>query len=194
MPLSELLRIWRQPYVADRVWDEEFPVAWIASNCDFSASSRQAYVAELGLHIGVASYGSCLNNRRLPGASDDLVNQFAGGFPPSQAAILSRHRFYLSLENANCDYWVTEKLYKAFQIGAIPLVDGPEDYSPFIPSNNRFVTTVFVQTTQNCWAPDGHFATLCSVIRIDDFPDPADLAAYLKRLIANPKEFESYFR
>jgi hypothetical protein len=142
VPLSQLLEVWRQPYAADTVWAEEFPVAWIASNCDFSASSRQAYVAELARHIGVASYGSCLNNRSLPAPTGVNVAQFAGGFPPSHAAFLSRHRFYLSLENANCDYWVTEKLYKAFQIGAIPLVDGPEDYSPFIPSNNRFVTAV----------------------------------------------------
>ncbi len=72
-------------------------------------------------------------------------------------ALVKQYKFALAWENANCNGYVTEKLARVFEAGVLPIVDGPEDYSPFIPSNR-------------------------SVIRVDSFSSPKALADYLKLL------------
>lgn len=55
----------------------------------------------------------------------------------------------------------------AFLAGVVPIVDGPSDYSPFEPTNH-------------------------SLIRIDQFPSPRELANYLLSLSANKDAYLSY--
>jgi hypothetical protein len=90
-------------------------------------------------------------------------------FPKDTSTIdlISQYHFYLSLENSNCKDYVTEKLSNAYVAGTVPIVDGPSDYGPFIPNTH-------------------------SVIRIDDFESPKTLAVYLKKLLAEKKEYEAY--
>ncbi|KAI9355831.1 hypothetical protein BD770DRAFT_390842 [Pilaira anomala] len=90
-------------------------------------------------------------------------------FPENTTTIdlISKYDFYLSIENSNCKDYVTEKLSNAFLAGTVPIVDGPSDYRPFIP--------------------DTH-----SVIRIDGFETPNDLADYLKKLIKDKELYEAY--
>ncbi|CAJ0768395.1 845_t:CDS:2, partial [Entrophospora sp. SA101] len=129
------------------------PVAWIASNCH-AINLRHLYVKELMNYIEVANYGSCLNNK--------------SPFPSYQTIeYIARHPFYLAIENSNCDDYVTEKLQNAFAAGVVPIVAGPRNYDPFLPTSH-------------------------SAILLDDFPHPRDLALYLRSLIQNPKEYQKY--
>ncbi|CAG8512487.1 10493_t:CDS:10 [Paraglomus occultum] len=75
--------------------------------------------------------------------------------------------FYLALENSNCDYYVTEKLQGSFAAGVVPIVMGPKNYTPFIPKPH-------------------------SVIFLDDFRDPRDLAKHLRFLLEQPEEYQKY--
>lgn len=65
------------------------PIVWIARNCQAS-SGRQHYVAELMKYIKVDSYSTCLNNQDFP---DDKTRM----------ELMSEYKFYLAIENANCD-------------------------------------------------------------------------------------------
>ncbi|CAG8645020.1 9574_t:CDS:2 [Paraglomus brasilianum] len=129
------------------------PVAWIGSNCD-AWNKRHFYIKELMKHIPVASYGSCLNNKPLAPRDQNVE-------------YMSRHPFYLALENSNCDYYVTEKLQGSFAAGVVPIVTGPKNYSAFIPTPH-------------------------SVIFLDDFRDPKDLAKHLRFLLERPEEYQKY--
>ena len=55
---------------------------------------------------------------------------------------------------------VTEKLFDTFSVSTVPIVDGPDSYQGFVPDKN-------------------------SVIRMDAFPDPRDLADYINYLDSN---------
>jgi hypothetical protein len=65
------------------------PVLWIAKNCH-ATNTRQAYIEELMKYIEVHSYGHCLNNHGFP--SDK-----------SRTDLMSEYKFYLAIENSNCD-------------------------------------------------------------------------------------------
>ncbi|KAI8646089.1 hypothetical protein BD408DRAFT_410652 [Parasitella parasitica] len=82
--------------------------------------------------------------------------------------LISQYHFYLSFENSNCKDYVTEKLSNAYAAGTIPIVDGPTDYGPFIPNTH-------------------------SVIRVDQFQNPEELATYLQRVLAEKELYDLYF-
>jgi len=63
---------------------------------------------------------------------------------------------------------VTEKLDHVFRAGVLPIVDGPDDYLPFIPNNH-------------------------SVIYLQDFDGPKALADYLRRLSEDDELYLKYF-
>lgn len=91
-------------------------------------------------------------------------------FPDNTTTIdlISQYHFYLSFENSNCKDYVTEKLSNTYVAGTIPIVDGPSDYGPFIPNPH-------------------------SIIRVDQFQNPKQLANYLERVLAEKDLYESYF-
>lgn len=86
---------------------------------------------------------------------------------PNAVNLISGYQFYLALENSNCKDYVTEKLSNAYLAGVVPIVDGPSDYGPFIPNTH-------------------------SVIRVDDFNSPKELAKYLETLMANKELYNRY--
>jgi len=73
-------------------------VAWFVSNC-FSRNERGAYVEELSRYLPVDVFGAC-------------------GKPSCQRTdhscwlrLRHEYKFYLSFENSNCDYYITEKFF-----------------------------------------------------------------------------------
>ncbi|XP_037527596.1 alpha-(1,3)-fucosyltransferase 7 [Rhipicephalus sanguineus] len=127
-------------------------VAWVVSNCR-TPSRREDYVAELRKHVTVDVYGLC-GNLQCPGREECFAH------------LGERYYFYLSLENAVCPDYVTEKLYNALHHGMVPVVMGP--YAASL-------------------APPG------SCIDAFRFASPERLAAYLKELAADPARYEAYF-
>ncbi|KAF9118790.1 Alpha-(1,3)-fucosyltransferase 11 [Mortierella sp. 14UC] len=108
------------------------PIAWIVSNC-FSFSGRHFYVYQLQKYIDIDIYGHCNPTRPWPTDID--------GKDLSPEQIVAQYKFYLAFENNNCDYYVTEKLQRAYKAAAIPIVDGPKDYSAFAATRTALIQT-----------------------------------------------------
>ncbi|KAI8876866.1 glycosyltransferase family 10 protein [Backusella circina FSU 941] len=129
------------------------PILWIARNCNAN-NGRHHYIKELMKYIEVDSFGSCLNSADFP---EDR----------SRTELMGEYKFYLAVENSNCENYATEKLYDTFLNSAVPIVDGPPSYLDYIP-NNR------------------------SVIHMDAYPDPRDLADYINYLDQNDTAYLAY--
>jgi len=83
------------------------------------------------------------------------------------AAVERDYKFYLSFENSVCDDYATEKFFRRMQHDVLPVVLGGADYGRVSP-------------------PHSHLNAL-------DYPDPADLAAEIRRLNDDDEEYLSYF-
>jgi hypothetical protein len=164
-----LLEEMRRPPI-ERNGTVAVPVFWGSGNC-WARSGRHYFVEELMKHINVSCYGSCLNNAesKYDYAYERLgINVDPGdilfGIPGELA---KRHLFYISMENSNCEDYVTEKFVKALRAGVVPIIDGPSSYDAFLPAAK-------------------------SAIRADEFDSPAALAAYLNYLASNRTAYLSY--
>ena len=137
---------------------------YLHSDCGIP-SDRDGYVTILMKYMKVDSYGKCLNNKKLP---EHLLDPVTGMDSPDLYDIIGKYKFVLSFENAICDDYITEKLWRTFKAGSVPVYKG----SPSVMD----------------WAPDQH-----SIILVDDFASPKELADYLKYLDENDEEYEKYF-
>lgn len=131
--------------------------AWFASNCKTSIN-REGYVRELQKYIPVDVFGKCLKNpktcpRKKQKECDDMLKR--------------EYLFYLSFENSFCPDYVTEKFYRAFETGTVPVVFGGANYSLFAPAH--------------------------SYINARDFKTPKLLAEYLIQLSLNLDLYSRYF-
>lgn len=74
-------------------------IAWFVSNCN-PRNKRSEYVRELQKYIDVDVFGACGPNECVKDA-EGTCNK-----------MLQRdYKFYLSFENSNCQYYITEKFY-----------------------------------------------------------------------------------
>ena len=138
-------------------------VAWFVSNCN-THSKREDYVKELQKYIPVDIFGKC-------GPLQCPVNVTNGDRrmqPECYTMLEENYKFYLSFENIHCRDYVTEKMYNILPLDTVPVVMGGVDYV------------------------DGGFAPPHSVINVDQFKSPRDLAQYLLRLNDSPVEYWSY--
>ena len=76
-------------------------VAWFVSNCG-ARNKRMEYAEELSLLVDVDIYGACgqgdkICTREETDRCNDLLSK--------------QYKFYLSFENSNCEYYITEKLF-----------------------------------------------------------------------------------
>ena len=140
-------------------------VAWMASNCMGTTQwPRLAFVNKLRQHVAVDVYGKCGNLSCV----GDPNNRFE--LSNSCTAVLSSYKFYLSLENAECDDYITEKLWQnALRPGVVPIVYGAR------------------KETYLKWAPPNSF------IHVGDFKSVDDLATYIKLLDSRPDLYARYF-
>ncbi|XP_077202306.1 GDP-fucose protein O-fucosyltransferase 4 [Paroedura picta] len=141
------------------------PVLYLQSHCDVP-SDRDRYVRELMRHIQVDSYGECLKNRDFPSMRLKDTST-ATTEDPEFMAFISSYKFHLAMENAICHDYMTEKLWRPMHVGAVPVYRG----SPSVRD----------------WMPNNH-----SIILIDDFESPKELAEYLDFLDKNPDEYMKY--
>ena len=138
---------------------------YLHSGCD-NPSDRDSYVSELMKYIVVDSYGLCLHNKNLPNHLNDPRAENIDSKEILQ--LMSKYKFVLTFENAICDDYISEKLWRIFQAGSVPVYKG----SPSVTD----------------WAPNDH-----SVILVDEFSSPAHLAHYLLLLHDDLEEYNSYF-
>ena len=141
------------------------PILYVQSHCGV-ASDRDEYVRELMKYVEVDSYGKCLNNKELPSELRDPVESME---KPEFLKFIGKYKFHLAFENALCNDYMTEKLFRPLRVGSVPIVRG----SPHAKD----------------WMPDGH-----STILVDDFTSPEELAKYIKQLDRNNEEYEKYLQ
>ncbi|XP_050695229.1 alpha-(1,3)-fucosyltransferase C-like [Eriocheir sinensis] len=132
-------------------------VAWMSSHC-YTASRREEYVRRLQQHVAVDVYGTCgplRCSRREKHRDDSCWREVIG----------VRYLFYLAFENALCDAYVTEKVWRPLVHGLVPVVLGGANYSAFLPHKS--------------------FINAGSL-------GPLQLAHLLLRLQKNPREYAEY--
>jgi len=125
-------------------------VAWIVSNCR-TDSRREFYVNELKKYINVDVYGACGNLECTLNEKNEHDCE----------KMLQQYNFYLSLENAVCEDYITEKFFTRLKHSMVPIV--------------------LKRSIHERWAPPDSF------IALDDFESPHDLAIYLKRVASDDK-------
>lgn len=137
-------------------------VLYLQSHCNV-ASDRDSYIKELMNFIDVDSYGTCLHNKDLPShlSSTQTYND------ASLFSFIAQYKFHIAFENALCDDYITEKLYRALHVGSVPIYRG----SPTVKD----------------WAPDSN-----SVIIADDFSSPSELANFISYLDKNDSLYNTY--
>jgi len=140
------------------------PVAYVQSGCD-TPSMRDSWVAEFMKHIPVDSYGSCLNNKQLPSdiaGSEQFENEKFLKF-------LAQYKFVISFENAICDDYVTEKLWRTLRIGSVPIYLGAPNVETLLPNKN-------------------------SAILVKNFKSPKDVADYIATVNEDDKLYNSFLK
>ncbi|XP_023242265.1 alpha-(1,3)-fucosyltransferase 9-like isoform X1 [Centruroides sculpturatus] len=82
--------------------------------------------------------------------------------------LLKNYVFYLSFENSICKDYVTEKFFNVFNYQIIPVVFGGADYTNVAPAGS------FIDTK--------------------NFPNPRDLATYMKKIMNGSTALAEYFQ
>ncbi|XP_029457601.1 alpha-(1,3)-fucosyltransferase 10 isoform X2 [Rhinatrema bivittatum] len=137
-------------------------LAYVQSDCD-PPSDRDSYVRELMNYIEVDSYGECLHNKDLPEQLKNPATMDNSKFHH----ILAQYKFILAFENAVCNDYITEKIWRPLKLGVIPVYYGSPTIADWLPSNK-------------------------SAILVARFSHPQDLASYIKQLDENDTEYKSY--
>ncbi|KAI6058278.1 Alpha-(1,3)-fucosyltransferase 10 [Aix galericulata] len=138
------------------------PLVYVQSDCN-PPSDRDSYVRELMCHIEVDSYGECLHNRDLPQHLRNPAAMDDGNF----FKILAQYKFILAFENAICEDYITEKLWRPLKLGVVPVYFGSPSIVDWLPSNK-------------------------SAILVSSFSHPRELAHYIKTLDKNDQEYEAF--
>ena len=130
-------------------------IAWFVSNCD-TESKREVFFSKLFQYFQeIDVYGECGFLKCVPWNT------------PECDKVLYKYKFYISAENTICADYVTEKFYRALDVGVVPIVYGGADYASYAPTH--------------------------SFIHVDDFHSPKALADYLYLLDQNPSLYLKYF-
>ena len=138
-------------------------VMYIHSDCEVP-SDRDTYAEELMKYVKVDSYGKCVHNKDLP---EHLRDPVGGMDSPDLIKIQGQYKFVLAFENAIADDYITEKLWRTFKAGSVPVYKGSPTVLDWVPSDD-------------------------SVILVDDFSSPEELSKYLIHLDNNDDEYEQY--
>lgn len=137
-------------------------MVYVQRDC-YTPSDRERYMAELMKHIKIDSYGPCLNNKKMPEEIDGFVKLHS----PKFYEFLAQYKFHIAFENAICNDYMTEKLFRPLEVGSVPIYMGSPVARDWVPNHK---STIFV----------------------DNFESPKDLAEYIKYLDGNDREYEKY--
>ena len=134
-------------------------IAWMASNCENTFWPRNDFVYDLAKYLPIDIYGKCGNLTCLPPMSEKCNN------------MLQSYKFYLALENTECDEYITEKFWEnCLKHGVVPVVYGGRKavYEKLAPPN--------------------------SFIHVSDFDSTNELANYLIELSKDDNKYSKYFQ
>ena len=140
------------------------PVVFVQSDCD-PPSDRDNYVRELMKYIPIDAYGACLHNKDLPKELVDPLTMEKSNF----FEIMSKYKFTLAFENALCDDYITEKLWRPLVLGSVPVYRGSPSVQDWLPDRN-------------------------SAVVVNNYKSPKELAEFLKYLDSNDEAYEKYVK
>jgi glycoprotein 3-alpha-L-fucosyltransferase len=102
---------------------------WFVSNCNAKKRLELFYNLKYASKLLIEGYGHCI---------DYYPIHWCGSYTRCEYDYMSNFKFYLSFESNTCRDYITEKFYKAFYHGLIPIVYGPEkiDYNRLAPKNS----------------------------------------------------------
>jgi hypothetical protein len=113
-------------------------VALFVSHC-VGTRLRTKILAEIAKHITIYSFGSCTPPLAKRAKVADVYPQCANlstvGKMAEKECVLAYSKFSLSIENVQEHNYVTEKLYQALAMGAIPIYWGAPNANDIIPRN-----------------------------------------------------------
>ena len=133
------------------------PVSWAARKCQDRPRIR--FVEDFMRHVEVDSFGDCLHTRDWP----------TGMSYPMQYDHLANYKFYLALEAAVCEDYVSERYWLALERGSVPIVWAAPNF-----------TEKFAPTRR-------------SIIDVQDFDEDAGrVAQYVKYLHGNDTAYAEY--
>ncbi|CAF1036651.1 unnamed protein product [Adineta steineri] len=149
-----------QDWIEKEYYNRTNGALWFVSNCHSKKRLEIFYKLKYASNLLNEGYGRCV---------DYYPIHLCSSFSQCEYNYMSKFKFYLSFESNTCRDYITEKFYKAFYYGVIPIVYGPKrnDYERLAPKN--------------------------SFIHIDDFHDDIDkLADYMKEIHSNLTLFSMY--
>ncbi|GFO10477.1 glycoprotein 3-alpha-l-fucosyltransferase a-like, partial [Plakobranchus ocellatus] len=106
-------------------------VAWFVSHCR-TESKREKYVAELQKYISVDIYGACGPLKCRRELDTTCFSQVGRDY-----------KFYLAFENAMCEDYTTEKLYRIFKSDAVVISRGNRYNFRSLPSDTFIEASEF---------------------------------------------------
>jgi alpha-1,3-fucosyltransferase len=128
-------------------------VAWFVTNCN-TPSKREIFFYQVAQYIQIDIFGVC-GPLKCPHGGSKKCDK-----------LLDHYKFYVSAENSICPDYITEKFYRALEMGVVPVVYGGADYSAYAPPH--------------------------SYINAADFVSPQALADYLLLIERNPRLYSEY--
>ena len=132
-------------------------IIWMVSHC-VTFSKRENYARELGKYLHIDVIGECTDNTLLCNGS-----RYCNHRP------LFGYKFYLAFENSLCGDYITEKIWKTYDAGLVPIVYGAlETYKDFLPEG--------------------------SYIDVSTFSSPKALAEFILQVNSNETLYRSYFQ
>eukprot|EP01052_Picozoa_sp_SAG31_P022710 SAG31_NODE_1821_length_7194_cov_11.104863_5_plen_174_part_00 len=109
---------------------------WISSHChqgsegkDYSA--RVTLVRQLSEYVSIARFGKCGHNVDW----DTNVE----GDRKAQDKSLEKIKFLLSFENNVCEFYMSEKIWKAYALGMVPVIYAAPSVVDVLPANDSFI-------------------------------------------------------
>lgn len=133
---------------------------------------RQTIARRLLPLLPYHSFGKCLNNvggpekivEMYPDCS--IVAETGSQWSQNLHCAMSHYKFVLAIENARTESYVTEKLYYALDVGAIPIYFGAPNVLDFVPPH--------------------------SIIEGFNFRTMQELADFVKKVEADPVLYSEY--
>lgn len=140
------------------------PILYLQTHCK-TTTERDNYVLELMKHQSIDSYGKCVNNKKL---SFELTDDYIFHLDSvEQLSFIARYKFIIAIENAVCEDYVTEKLWRAIHLGVVPIYLGSPSVRDWLPNKK-------------------------SAILLQDHPTPELLSEHINQLMANDDLYEEY--
>lgn len=140
------------------------PILYLQTHCR-TTTERDIYVLELMKHQSIDSYGKCINNKKL---SIELTDDYIFHLNSiKQLSFIARYKFIIAIENAVCEDYVTEKLWRAIHLGVVPIYLGSPSVRDWLPNEK-------------------------SAILLQDYPTPKLLSDHINDLLANDALYEEY--